>query len=162
LLRYLEVLGPASPAHLAEFLGTSRTIAKTLAPEGLVEVTYADAPGGGWVPEAALEKLRSAGLPRMTRLLAPGDPWLQARDRELVLPDKDRRKSVWGAIGNPGVVLVDGDVVGTWRAKTQRQRLVVTVQPMESVSRRTRAEIEDEAGLMAASRGLDSFEVDLG
>jgi hypothetical protein len=162
LLRYLDVLGPASPVHLAEFLGTSRTTVKGLALEGIVEVTYADGPGGGWVPEAALDRLRSAGLPRMTRLLAPGDPWLQARDRELVLPDKDRRKAVWPAIGNPGVLLVDGEVVGTWRAKTQRKRLVVTVQPMASVSVRTRAEIEDEAGLMAASRGLESFEVDLG
>jgi len=162
LLRYLEVLGPASAGHLAGFLGTSQTTVKNLVPEGLVEVTYPDGPGRGWLPEAALERLRAAALPRLTRLLAPGDPWLQARDRDLVLPDKDRHKAVWGAIGNPGVVLVDGEVVGTWRAKTQRKRLVVTVQPLEPVSGRTRAEIDEEAGLVAASRGLDAFEVDLG
>jgi hypothetical protein len=169
LRRYVEVLAPAAAAHLAGFLGTSRTtIAGVLSeresngtPEGLVEVTGPDG-RPGWVTEGSLERLRTAEPLRATRLLAPSDPWLQARDRELVVPDEQRRKAVWGGLGGPGVVLLDGEVAGTWRAKAQRGRFVLALEPLASLSARTRAEIEAEAELLAASRGLESAVVDVG
>jgi hypothetical protein len=155
LRRYLEVLGPASGAHLAGFLGTTQGLIKSVMPAGLVAVSSSDG-SGGWLPESALDRLRTAERPRLTRLLPPADPWLQARDRELLAPDPARRKAIWGAIGNPGVVLVNGEVIGTWRAKTQRRQLVVTVDGFAAVPGRTRSQIEAEADLVARSRALDS------
>ena len=41
------------------------------------------------------------------RLLGPFDPFLQARDREVVVPDPAHRKDLWRTLGRPGGVLVD-------------------------------------------------------
>ena len=112
-----------------------------------------------WVPEADLDRLRSHAPPRSTRLLPPSDPWLQARDRDLVVPEEARRKTIWGAIGNPGVVLSDGEVVGTWRAKTQRKNLAVTVVPFDRPTVRTRKELVDEADRLALARGLNEAQL---
>ena len=53
-------------------------------------------------------------------LLGPHDPYLDLRDRAIVLPDEARRKEVWKTVANPGAVLRGGWVVGVWNAKTAR------------------------------------------
>ncbi len=159
LLRYIETVAPVSTAHLAAMVGTSQAVVATLMPGGLIQVTGPEG-NGGWVPEAALPRLREAEPPRLVRLLPPSDPWLQARDRELMVPDEARRKLIWGAIGNPGVLLVDGEAAGIWRAKVQRKRLVVTIDGFRSGPARLRVEIEHEAGLLASSRGQDDAAVE--
>lgn len=161
LLRYLELHGPASAAHLASFVGTTAGAAKALLPPGLVEVS--GPAGRAWLTPAALDRARDAEPPRATRLLPPSDPWLQARDREVVVPDAERRKVVWRAIGNPGAVLVDGEVVGVWRATSPRAgRFAVTVEAFGSPTPRLRGEIEAEARLVAAARGADPETVEVG
>jgi hypothetical protein len=157
LMRYLELHAPATPAHLAEFLGTTQTAIKSVLPQHLTEV---DGPQGrAWTPAGTLPRLTTAEPPRLTRLLPPSDPWLQARDRGIVIPDANHRKAVWGAIGNPGVVLSDGEVTGTWRAKLQRHRLIVTVTAFTSVPAGARAAIETEAALLASIREADEATV---
>lgn len=161
LLRYLELHGPASAADLASFVGTTAGVAKALLPPGLVEVS--GPAGRGWLTPAALDRARDAEPPRATRLLSPSDPWLQARDREVVVPDAERRKVVWRAIGNPGAVLVDGEVVGVWRSTLPRAgRLAVTVEAFARPTARLRGEIEAEARLVAAARGADPETVEVG
>ena len=54
-------------------------------------------------------------------LLGPFDLFLQARDRELVVPEKADRKDLWRTIGRPGGVLVGHDVLGTWRPRASGQ-----------------------------------------
>ena len=148
---YVELLGPASPAHLAAFLGTTVGVAKTLVPAGLVEV---DAPAGpGWTTPEALARARVAPAPRATRPVPPSDPWLQARDREVLVPDPERRKVVWRLLGNAGAVLVDAEVAGVWRATTTRGRFVVTVETFEPPTSALRGEVEVEAQRIAAAGG---------
>ncbi|MFT3853534.1 MAG: crosslink repair DNA glycosylase YcaQ family protein [Ilumatobacteraceae bacterium] len=53
----------------------------------------------------------SAGTSGVLRLLGPYDPFLQLRDRELLVPDATRRKAVWPTLGRPGAVVVDGELV---------------------------------------------------
>lgn len=157
LRRYVDALAPVTPAHLATFLGTTQAVVRTQLPSGLVEVA---GPGGpAWVGADALERLREAGPLRSTRLLAPSDPWLQARDRELLVPDEARRKAIWGAIGGPGVVLVDGEVAGTWRSKVVRKRLMVTVEEFADLAPTVRREVEAESDLLAAARDVGGSEV---
>ena len=152
LLRYVELHGPASAAHLASFLGTTASVAKGLVPDGLVEVA---GPGGrGFLAAAALDRARAAEPLRATRLLPPSDPWLQARDREVVVPDPARRAVVWRALGNPGVVLVDGEVAGTWRAAAGRAgRVRVAVEEFATLPPPVREEVEAEARRLADERG---------
>lgn len=78
------------------------------------------------------------------------------------MPDKARQKELWKILGNPGAVLVDGEVAGTWRAKAAGKRLTITVGSFAPLSKATRAvieiEIEIEAGLVAEVRGAALFD----
>jgi Winged helix DNA-binding domain len=51
------------------------------------------------------------------RLLPSGDAYflLHGRDREILVPDPDHRAALWTSRVWPGAVLVDGEVVATWR-----------------------------------------------
>ncbi|KDE12296.1 hypothetical protein N505_0115880 [Rhodococcus aetherivorans] len=69
------------------------------------------------------------------------------------MPDRARRKAIWRPIGSPGVVLVDGEIRGIWRARaTSRDTLAVSVEPFEPLSVRTRDELEAEAQRLARAR----------
>ena len=63
-----------------------------------------------------------------TRLLGPFDLFLQARDRPLLVPDRAHAKELWPVLGRPGGVLVDGEIVGTWRARKAGAALTVSVE----------------------------------
>lgn len=151
LHRYADVLAPVTPAGLAAFLGTDIATIRAVLPDDLVPV---NGPAGtGLVPASAVADLDGAADVRATRLLPPGDPWLQARDREFLVPDRARRKAIWRPIGSPGVVLVDGEIRGIWRARaTPRDTLAVSVEPFEPLSVRTRDELEAEAQRLARAR----------
>jgi hypothetical protein len=84
------------------------------------------------------------------RLLPAGDPFLQPRDRDLLVPDKDRQSEVWKVLGNPGVVLTDGEITGTWRAKLSKKRLDVNVTLFEPA----RHPLTAEAERIATARGV--------
>jgi hypothetical protein len=149
---YLRFFGPATIKEAAAFLGTSVTEARPSWPDGLVEV---DVDGrAGWLPAGALGALRGAPSPRFVRLLPPSDPYLQARDRTLIVPERSRHKELWAVLGSPGAVLVDGEVAGVWRAKRAgRDRLELTVRPFRPLTGGERAELDDEAERVGAVRG---------
>ena len=154
LRAYLRLHGPATLGDAAGYLGTSQANARPAWPDGLVEV---DLDGRTtWLPEESLAGLRAAGRPRGVRLLPPLDPWLQARDRDLIVPDPARQKEVWKILGNPGAIWADGEVAGVWRAKTAGKTLQVTVELFDQVSTK---DIEAEAGRMAELRGLADAKV---
>jgi hypothetical protein len=149
---YLRMLGPATPTEAAKFLGTTKTAASPAWPADLVEVTVDGR--RTWLPPDRVDALRGAPRPSLVRLLPPSDPYLQARDRDLIVPDPKRQKEVWRILGNPGVLMVDGEVAGTWRAKrVGTARLDVTVTPFEPLPTRVRTALESEATRMAEVRG---------
>ncbi|MFD8660943.1 DNA glycosylase AlkZ-like family protein [Streptomyces globisporus] len=148
---YLRFLGPATRAEVAAFLGTRPTAIRTVWPEGLVEVSVDSA--SGWLPESEGDALRGAPRADTVRLLPPGDPFLQARDRSLLLPEKDRQKELWRAIGGPGAVLAGSDIVGTWRARASGRRVEVTVTGFDALSAAVRRALETEAQTVAEVRG---------
>lgn len=75
------------------------------------------------------------------RLLPSGDAYLLGEDRELVVADADRRRELWPSRVWPGGLLVDGEVVGTWR----RAHAVMTVRPWRRLSRAQRDAVDAEA-----------------
>jgi hypothetical protein len=85
------------------------------------------------------------------RLLPPFDPLLAGRDRALLVPDTARRRVLWPALGHPGAVLADGEVVGTWRPQASGKTLTLTVTPFEDGPW---PGLEEEAERVAAARGL--------
>jgi hypothetical protein len=156
---YLRLLGPATEAEAVAFVGTSRTELRRVWPtDGLVEVDVAGR--AAWLPEDDLDVLVDPPDPPALRLVPAGDPFLQARDRQLVLPDPAQHKEVWKAISNPGVLLVHGDVGGTWRAKLAGKRtLEVTVTPWHGLPTVLRKELDAEAERIAAVRDVAEVRV---
>ena len=130
--RYWHIFGPATPASFAQWAGIgpaeSRVafdaLARSLTP---VRTPVNDA----WVLTTDEPMFRApAGPAAPARLLPSGDAYylLQGADRELLVPDPGRRRELWTSRVWPGAVLVDGDVVGTWRRAGGRRddRLVAT------------------------------------
>jgi len=149
---YLRLLGPATAAEVARFLGTTVKEARRAWPADLTEVRVDGRPA--WLPTEAVEGLRTADKPDVVRLLPPSDPYLQARDRDLLVPDRNRQAEVWRTLAKPGAVLVGTEIAGTWRAQlTGRSRLQVTVTAFEPLAPKTRTAVEDEAAAVATARG---------
>ena len=158
IMAYLRLLGPAAPAEVARYLGTTQTALRAAWPEGLAEVRVEGR--RTWLPEDAVPALLSAPEPRLVRLVPPSDPYLQARDRALLVPDEDRRKAVWRILGNPGALVVDGEIEGIWRARAAGRRLDVTVAPFDPLPTRTKAKVHREAERVAAVRGCAEVRVE--
>ncbi|WP_202637913.1 winged helix DNA-binding domain-containing protein [Bailinhaonella thermotolerans] len=130
--RYLRALGPSTPEDLAGWAGVGEAQARRMwetVRDDLAEVRAGDVPA--WVLRECLPDLESPPRAPRVRMLAPHDPYLQVRDRALLVPDAGLRKRIWRASGNPGVVLVAGEVRALWRPKKTGRRLAVTVEPVE-------------------------------
>lgn len=156
VLAYLALLGPAGPAEAAGYLGARRADVEALWPaDDLVEVSVDGR--AGWLPADRVPALRRAARepePRdCVRLLGPFDPWLQARDRDLIVPDRAVHRTLWPVLGRPGVVFVDGEVAGTWRAKLSGGRLALTVTGFGTLPPHVWPQVEAEAERMRVVRG---------
>ena len=66
---------------------------------------------------------------------------------------------IWRTQGNPGVVLVDGRLVATWRPKKTGKTLVMRVTPISPLGETVWADIEQEAQSLAVFRGCTTAQV---
>jgi hypothetical protein len=148
---YLRLLGPATPKQVAEYLDAPLKDVKAHWPEDVVEVAVA---GEARSLLAADESALESAAARATRLLGPFDLFLQARDRATLVPDAARAKELWPVLGRPGAVLVDGEIVGTWRPRKSGNRLTIAVQPWRTLSSATHAAVAEQAERLAAHRGV--------
>ena len=141
---YLRLTGPATPKQVAAYVDSTVAEVRRHWPDDAEPV---DVDGEQrWVLAATEPPER----PRTTRLLAPFDPYLQVRDRELLVPDRPV-KELWPVLGRPGAVLVDGEVAGTWRPTTKGGRLTLAITRWHPFDRTV---VEDQAEAMATARGL--------
>jgi len=155
LLAYLRLHGPAGPSEVASYFGTTATEIKKVWPDDLAEVSVDGRKA--WIPPNRLKALLSPPDPDVVRLLPPLDPYLQARDRDLLVPEKAHQKEVWRILGRRGAIMVDGEITGTWQAKASGKRLDVTLNPFGEPPPSTA--VEEEAQRLAAVRGLESARV---
>ena len=146
--RYLHSLGPGGPMSFAVWAGVDAAAAhaafEALRPS-LVPVRTPV--GDAFVLASDEAMLRGrAGTPAPARLLPSGDVFylLQGADRDLLVPDPQRRDALWTTRVWPGALLVGGDVAGTWR----RSGALVTVEPWRRLSRREREAVEAEASTL--------------
>lgn len=123
---YLHLLGPAAPESVAGYLDAPAKDVRARWPEDAVKVVLGKE--ARWILAEDRLVLASAEVRGdVLRLVSPYDLFLQARDRELLVPDADRRKRLWVALGRPGAVVWSGELVGTWRPRASGQRLRLAV-----------------------------------
>ena len=146
---YLRFLGPATPNDVAAFVEAPLPLVKQHWPEAAVEVEAAGR--RAWVlPDAEPAEVDDGRV----WLLGPFDLFLQGRDRELIVPDRTRHKTLWPTLGRPGGVLLGTDVVGVWRPRAAGTKLTVTVDLWQPVPDAARVAVEDQAERLAAHRGV--------
>ncbi len=143
--RYLHIFGPSTAGAFAEWAGIS-TQGGVAAFEGLRRsLTPVRTPiGDSWILTNDEPTLRTGPRPvASARLLPSGDTYflLQGGDRELLVADASRRRALWTPRVWPGAVLLDGEIVGTWR----RAVGTVTIQTWRRLTRAARDAVEVEA-----------------
>ncbi|WP_367132257.1 crosslink repair DNA glycosylase YcaQ family protein [Saccharothrix sp. HUAS TT1] len=143
---YLRLHGPAGPSEVAAYFGAPVREVKDAWPDDLVALSKR-----AWLPADRVAAFEDPPEPELVRLLPPLDPYLNARDRDLLVPDKAHQKQVWRVLGRRGALLVDGDVLGTWQARAVGPRLEVKVSPFVPLDVGMFAE---EAARLAAARGF--------
>jgi hypothetical protein len=154
---YLRFLGPATVTEFAGFLEGRRADVAEHWPDDLAEVSVDGREA--FIPAGQLAALRKPPALELVRLLSPFDPYLQARDRALIVPDKSVYKALWPVLGRPGVLFVDGEVAGMWRTKTSGKKVTITVEPFGSVRAAVWKQVDGEAERVAAARGASDVQV---
>jgi len=143
--RYLHVFGPTSPEAFARWAGISPARGTAAFDALRRSLTPVRTPiGDAWILARDEPTLRAgAASAAPARLLPSGDAYflLQGADRELLVPDADRRGALWTPRVWPGAVLVDGEIAGTWR----RAGSTLTLQPWRRLPRVARDAVEAEA-----------------
>lgn len=154
---YVALLGPATAAEFAGYLEARRADVKEIWPDDLEEVAVDGRTA--WLPPDRVAELRTAPEPDLVRLLGPFDPYLQARDRTLIVPDTSVHKTLWPVLGRPGVLLADGEIAGVWRTKATKATLTITVEAFGPVPASVWKQVDAEAERVAAVRGASDVSV---
>jgi hypothetical protein len=143
--RYLHVFGPTTPAAFAEWAGIGPAQGRAAFEALGGSLTPVRTPvGDAWILTSDEATFRANPRPAApARLLPSGDAYflLQGADRELLVPEADRRPLLWTPRVWPGAVLVGGEIVGTWR----RADTTFTIEPWRRLSRAERDAVESEA-----------------
>jgi hypothetical protein len=144
--RYLHIFGPTTPEAFAEWVGIGAPRGRAAFDALRRSLTPVRTPvGDAWILTRDEPTFRTAfGPAAPARLLPSGDAYflLQGDDRALLVPDAGRRRALWTPRVWPGALLVEGDVVGTWR----RAQGTVAIQTWRRLSRAARDAVEAEAG----------------
>lgn len=142
--RFLHIFGPGTAGSFASWAGLrpqpAATTFEALADESIPVRTPI---GEGRILATDEGAFRSANGAASTRLLPSGDTYylLQGEDRDLLVPDPALQARLWTSRVWPGAVLLDGEIVGTWR----RSQHKVTVESWRSLSRGEEEAIAAEA-----------------
>jgi len=141
--RYLHVFGPATPADFADWVGFGPARGAVAFDALRRSLTPVRTPvGDAWILTRDEPTFRADPRPAApARLLPSGDAFFLGRDREVLIPDADRRRELWTSRVWPGALLVEGEVVGTWR----RAKHEVSVTTWSRLSRASRDAVEAEA-----------------
>jgi len=152
--RHLHVFGPTTADGFARWAGISRASAASAYASLEAALLPVRTPlGGEWLlaeDEAAVRADQTAPAP--ARLLPSGDTYflLDGAERELLVPQADRRSLLWTSRVWPGALLVEGEVRGTWR----RAQHTVRIDTWGRLGRAARDAVEADASTLPLP-GLD-------
>ncbi len=152
--RFLHCYGPSTRTALMQWLGCSPQQARRMWNAVQPELEPVEVEGKRrYLLAKDLDALRAAdGSGQGLRLLGAHDPYLDLRDREIVLPDTRRQRAVWKTVANPGAIVRDGRIIGTWKSRTVRGTMSIAMAVWETLTRGERAALGDLAQAYAAFR----------
>jgi hypothetical protein len=143
--RYLHVFGPTNAESFARWAGISRSSAAAAFSVLETSLLPVRSPlGDEWLLGEDEPAMRAApAVPAPARLLPSGDAYflLDGAERELLVPDADKRPLLWTSRVWPGALLLAGEIRGTWR----RAQNKVRVEAWEPLSPESREAVEAEA-----------------
>lgn len=154
--KFLHCYGPANVNAFAGWLGACPKQARRMWSTASAEMTPVSVDG----------KTAYMLTEDMPRLLAPGegegrllllgahDPYLDIKDRAVLLPDTSLHKVVWKTVGNPNVILRDGLVIGIWKTKTVKENLEISMTIFEPIRAGEKAHLSCLAEKYAVFRHL--------
>ena len=143
----LHHLGPLTPKQVAAYIDAPVRDVTAHWPDDTVDVEVDGETRSALADD--VDALASPPQSDVVRLLGPFDPFLQLRDRELLVPDDARRKDVWRTLGRPGSVLVGHEIRGTWRPRMSGGKLRLAVDAWDFLP-----ELDEPAETLAAYRGV--------
>jgi hypothetical protein len=149
--RHLNIFGPSTPAAFAYWAGVRprqavetfemlhKSLTQVQTPIGEASILTRDEPAFRAEP----------GPVAPARLLPSGDAYylLHGDDRELLVANPDRRRSLWTSRVWPGAILVEAEIVGIWRRSHEK----VTIHCWQRLSRAQRDAVETEAASLPVS-----------
>jgi hypothetical protein len=143
--RYLHIFGPTTPAAFAQWAGIKPAVGGAAFEALAGSLTPTGTPvGDAWILARDEAALRAGPRPTASaRLLPSGDAYflLQGADREILVPEATRRRTLWTPRVWPGAVLVGGELAGTWR----RADTIVTIETWRHLSGAEREAVQTEA-----------------
>ena len=168
LRRFLSAYGPATQTEFAAWAGTGggqpRAVWSRLSDQ-LIPVELQSERRKAAVHFALRDdasELRSGDQVRAepaVRLLTPGDPLLQLRDRDTLVPDPAMQKVIWKNLSPSGVVLVGPEVAAIVRLQKKKEVLHLTINSVRRFDRSVRAEVEEAAERLAKSRACSEVKL---
>jgi hypothetical protein len=157
--RYLHIFGPATSAAFARWAGIGSRGGNAAFDALRRSLTWVRTPvGDAWILTRDEPTFRAPADPAASaRLLPSGDAYflMWGADRALLVPDADRRGELWTSRVWPGGLLVEGEIVGTWR----RSEAIVTIRTWRRLSRAARDAVEAEAASLPLSEVRASIAV---
>lgn len=144
--RYLHVFGPGTADSFRAWAGIEREAAATAFERLGRSTTPVRTPiGDATILRGDEVHFRDpTSTDEAVRLLPSGDAYYLLHDeaqRSLLVRDARRRDLLWTSRVWPGALLVDGEIVGTWR----RSKTTVSIAPWKRLTRATRARVEEES-----------------
>jgi hypothetical protein len=149
--RYLHIFGPTTAASFSVWAGIASASANATFDELSRSLIPVQTPiGDAWILSSDEPLFRTPpehAAP--ARLLPSGDAYflLQGSDRELLVPQANRRRELWTPRVWPGALVVSGEIVGTWR----RAGAEITIHLWGRLSRSQREAVETEAASLPVS-----------
>ena len=145
---YLHVFAPATADSFAEWAGIATRAGMAAFDALRDELTAVETPvGDAWIlasDESDVRLVASVQDATAPALLLPsGDTFflLWGKNRQLLVPDADRRSALWTSRVWPGALVVGGEVVGVWRRANEK----LTIEPWHRLGAAQREAVEAEA-----------------
>jgi len=143
--RHLNVFGPSTADAFGKWAGIKPPVARAVFDDLRASLIEVRTPiGDAWILADDEEaSSQPPGPVAPARLLPSGDSYYLCwgADRELLVSDPDHRDALWTSRVWPGAVMVEGEIVGTWR----RSQHKVTIVPWQRLSPSAREAVEAEA-----------------